>query len=209
MAQDRTFYTEQIPQSSSPIAADHIAKIQEKELAAESVLEGGIKSARLQLIKYLEVSKDVYITQSQRYFETEREINSTISSLHDRREDLLPNAIYVLTGGILGSVVTRRSNILLRLVSPLVFGVVSFKYFMPLTFERTFTFASDIEKSKLPNVYQTQTDMINKADDLVKQTSELAEAQQKSVNSFFNSAKKFIGDWSGLKVDQIVTEKKK
>lgn len=209
MAQERTFYTSATAQANPPVDTEHLPKIVEKENAAESVLEGGIKSARLQLIKYLEASKDAYITHSQRYFETEREINSTISSLHDRREELFPNAIYILTGGILGSIITRRSNILFRLVSPIALGAISFKYFMPLTFERTFNFASDVEKNNLPSVYQKQTELINKADELVKQTNELAETQQKSVNSFFESTKKFIGDWTGLKVDQSVTEKKK
>lgn len=209
MAPERTFYTSPVGPRDVAGDGEHVPKLVQQETAAESVLEGGIKAARLELIKYLEASKEVYITQSQKYFEAEREINSTLSSLHDRREALLPNGLYVLTGGILGSIVTRRSNIVARLVSPLVFGLASFKYFMPLTFERTFNFASEVEKSKLPSVYETQTALINKADDLVKHTSELAESQQKSASSFFESAKTFIGDWTGLNVDQSVTEKKK
>lgn len=204
----RTFYTPEKPQADTQ-AEPQLPKIQSVEQGVESALQSSIHAARTQLQVYLDKSKEAYITQSQKYFEAEREVNKTIANLHDRREDLLPNAIYIITGSLLGSIVTRRSNVFLKVAAPVAFGVASFKYFMPLTFDRTFSFASDIQKEQLPTVYQKQNELINKADELVKQTTELAESQQNSVHSFLNSTKRTIAEWTGLNIDQVVTEKKK
>lgn len=178
------------------------------ELTVESFLEDKIKLGREQLFKYLELSKKVYIDQSDKYFKAEREVSSTVSSLHDKREEYFPNALYVLTGGLFGSVLARNRNILLRIASPLACGLVSLKFFFPLTFANIFGYLDNAQKENLPDIYNKQTQLINQAEDLVKKTADTAESSSKEVSTFFSKAKKSFGDFTGLNVDQTITSKK-
>ena len=207
----RTFYNDDtdINAAVGKPTEPQVPKLLQEEQSVESFLESKIKVAREELYKYLELSKNVYIDKSEQYFDTEREIFSTVSSLHDRREEFFPNALYVLTGGLFGSVLARKRNILLRFISPVVCGLVSFKIFFPKTFGNVFGYLDAAEKKNLPDVYSTQTELINKAEELVKQTSQTAESSSKEVSSFFDRARKTIGEYTGLNVDQVVSEKRK
>lgn len=207
----RSFYgsdTQITPAPGTP-TEPQLPKFVQEEMTAESFLESKIKIAREELFKYLEMSKQVYIDKSEDYFKTEREVTSTVSSLHDKRELLFPNALYVLTGGLFGSVLARKRNILFKFLFPAACGVISMKIFFPLTFENVFGFLDNAQKKNMPDVYAKQTELINKAEDMVKKTSESADMGSKEISGFFQNAKKSFGDYTGLNVDQTVSEKKK
>lgn len=186
-----------------------LPKLVKDELSAESFLESKIRIAREELLKYLEASKKTYIDKSNEYFHTEREVLSTVSSLHDKREQLFPDALYVLTGGLLGSVFARKRNLLVRILAPFACGLISFRIFFPSTSKNVFGFVDNVEKTNFSSVYEKQTELINKTEDLIKKATELPEDGSKEVTSLFEKAKKLIGDYTGLNVDQSITEKKK
>lgn len=207
----RSFYNEetQVAAAVGTPSEPQVPKLVQEELTAESFLESKLKVAREELLKYFDLSKQIYIEKSEIYFDTERKVTSTLSSLHNKREELFPNALYVLTGGLFGSVLARKRNIFLKLVSPLACGLLSFKLFFPYTFGNVFGYLDKAERDNLPDVYTTQTDLINKAEDLVKKTSESSEAGVKEISSFFEKTKSTIAEYTGLNVDQIISEKKK
>lgn len=69
-------------------------------------------------------------------FDLERSFTETVASLAPSRasgERLLPGAVYVLVAAMAGSIVTRRSNILLRATVPLAFGVTVGWTLLPVT----------------------------------------------------------------------------
>lgn len=207
----RTFYSDKQEEVAVATATPEpqVPKLVQEEISVESFFASKIRAAREELFKYLELSKNVYIEKSENYYATEREVLSTVSSLHDRREELFPNALYVITGGLFGSVLTRKRNILLRLVSPLVCGVISFRIFFPKTYNNLFGFLDSAEKKNLPEVYSKQTELINKVEELVKKTAESTDQSSREVSSALEKVKKTVGEYTGLNVDQVVTEKKK
>jgi organizing structure protein 2 len=165
--------------------------------------------AREELFKYLETSKKVYIEKSDQYFQTEREVFSTVSSLHDKRENLFPDALYVITGGLFGSIIARKRNILVKVIAPLVCGLISFRIIFPQTSTNVFGFLDDAEKQNLPDVYTKQTELINQAEAFVKKTSETADESSKGFSDYLDKAKKTLGEYTGLNVDQSISNKKK
>lgn len=207
----RSFYTrdtEVTPATGTP-TEPQVPKLVQDEQCVESLLESKLKIAREELFKYLDLSKQIYIDKSKEYYDVEREVLSTASSLHDRREEFFPNALYVLTGALFGSVLTRRRNILLKLITPVACGLISFKLFFPITYDNVFGYLDNAEKEKLPDFYSKQTELINQAEDLVKKTAETTDNGSKEISSWFETAKKTIGEYTGLNVDQTVSEKKK
>lgn len=71
-----------------------------------------------------------------RAFNLEQSFTNTVASLAPARETgekLMPGAVYVLVAAMAGSIVTRRSNILLRATAPLAFGVTAGWTLIPVT----------------------------------------------------------------------------
>ncbi|CEJ94998.1 hypothetical protein VHEMI10502 [[Torrubiella] hemipterigena] len=69
-------------------------------------------------------------------FNLEQSFTSTLASLAPARESgekLMPGAIYVLVAAMAGSIITRRSNILLRATAPLALGVGAGWTVLPVT----------------------------------------------------------------------------
>lgn len=207
----RSFYNEesQIQPAPGTPTEPKVPKLIQDELTVESFLESKISVAREQLFKYLELSKQVYIDKSEGYFQSEREVFSTVCSLHDKREQLFPDTLYVIAGGLFGSVFARKKNFVVKAIAPIVCGLISFRIFFPNTYSNVFGFLDKAEKEKLPDVYTRQTEFINKAEELVKKSAETADESSKQISGFFDNLKKTVGEYTGLNVDQTITSKKK
>lgn len=66
----------------------------------------------------------------------EHSFTSTLYSLKPPRETgerIMPNSLYVFVSAMAGSIVTRRSNILLRATVPFAAGLGAANYLLPLT----------------------------------------------------------------------------
>ncbi|KAG7705967.1 hypothetical protein KL950_003543 [Ogataea haglerorum] len=171
-------------------------------------LEENIKRARLQLIQYLGLAKDKYIQQSEQYYKVERQVTDTLSSLHDKREELFPNSLYVLTGFLTGVVFTRRSNILVRSTVPLLCGVAAFRFFLPSTFSNVICWFDNYERKHQPELWSSQKDLFNKASKMIDQADKLATETVSVMGKYLDETKRMVGTYAGLNVEQKVTEKK-
>ncbi|ERS95573.1 hypothetical protein HMPREF1624_08089 [Sporothrix schenckii ATCC 58251] len=99
-------------------------------------LAGQIGRARLFLYRQACKAEDGVNRTADQLFGLERSLTETLASLAPSRESgerLLPGAVYVLVAGMAGSIVTRRSNILLRATVPLAFGVGAGWALLPVT----------------------------------------------------------------------------
>ena len=95
-----------------------------------------IGKARLALYKAATAAEDKVNETMDRAFHLEQSFTQTIASLAPPRESgekIMPGAIYVLVAAMAGSIVTRRSNILLRATVPVAFGVGAGWTVLPVT----------------------------------------------------------------------------
>ncbi|CAI5757887.1 unnamed protein product [Candida verbasci] len=138
----------------------------------------------------------------------ERKITDTLSSLHYRQEDLLPNSLYVLIGVLTGSIIARtRGTILSRLILPPLGGLVTFKYFLPHTFDNTMSFLYKLENENLPEFTKTQNLAIEKGLGFVNSIEKNVEEGGKSLEIQGEYLKTKIGEITGLNLDEEVSKK--
>lgn len=99
-------------------------------------LAGQIRRARLFLYHQARAAEDGVNQAADRVFGLERSFTETLASLAPSRESgerLMPGSVYVLVAAMAGSIVTRRSNILLRATVPLAFGIGAGWSLLPVT----------------------------------------------------------------------------
>lgn len=95
-----------------------------------------IGRARLFLYRHALRAEDAVNRTMDRAFDLEQSFTNTIASLAPPRESgekLMPGAIYVLVAAMAGSIVTRRSNILLRATAPVALGIGAGWTVLPIT----------------------------------------------------------------------------
>lgn len=141
------------------------------------------------------------------YYDTEREITSTVGGLHEKTEDLLPNSIYVLIAGLSGNIFARQRGVFAKLTFPLVFGFASFKYFLPQTFSNTMNYVWNLEKKSLPELADKQEKMVSLAGNIAQKIGETTDSSKKAIESSVSSLRKSIANATGLTLDEEVTKK--
>jgi len=95
-----------------------------------------VRRARLFLYRQACAAEDGVNRAMDRAFHLEKSFTDTLASLAPPAasgERLMPGAIYVLVAAMAGSIVTRRSNILLRATVPAAFGVGAGWVVLPIT----------------------------------------------------------------------------
>ena len=127
--------------------------------------------------------------------------------LHDKKEDLFPNSIYIAIAALSGTVFARQRGILAKATFPVVFGLVGFRYFLPETFSRSAGFAWKLEKENLPQVASQHAAAITKTQELAQSLEQTAVAGQESAYSGVETLKNTIAKWSGLNLDEEVSKK--
>ncbi|KAJ9142214.1 MICOS complex subunit [Pleurostoma richardsiae] len=118
--------TEQTPRPHGPTPTDRLA--------------AQIRVARLYLYRQASAAEDAVNAAMDRAFHLERSFTDTLASLAPPRESgerLMPGLIYVLVAAMAGSIVTRRSNILLRATVPAAFGMGAGWAVIPVTMRNT------------------------------------------------------------------------
>ncbi|EDK43557.1 hypothetical protein PVL30_001712 [Lodderomyces elongisporus] len=140
--------------------------------------------------------------------DTERYVASTVSDLHYKREDLLPNGIYVVIAILSGTIAARPRGILAKVAFPTIFGLAAFKYFLPKTFENTREFAWSLEQKNLPEVARQQENAYHSAVGLAKAIEEGTEHSVKRVEEGAATVRRSIAGITGLNLDEEVSKKK-
>ncbi|KAB8343009.1 hypothetical protein FH972_022603 [Carpinus fangiana] len=99
-------------------------------------LEKYVRAARLQLYEVASKGEDSLNNFMTQALNLETSVAQTVANLApapESREKLMPGVIYVLVASMAGSILTRRSNILLRATVPLAFGVGAGYTVIPVT----------------------------------------------------------------------------
>lgn len=99
-------------------------------------LAAHIREARLFLYRHATNAEDAVNRTMDRAFGLEKSFTDTVASLAppaESGEKLMPGSVYVLVAAMAGSIVTRRSNILLRATVPAAFGVAMGWTVLPVT----------------------------------------------------------------------------
>ncbi|KUI62503.1 MICOS subunit MIC26 [Cytospora mali] len=95
-----------------------------------------VREVRLFLYRHACNAEDAVNRTMDRAFNLEKSFTDTIASLAppaESGEKLMPGMVYVLVAAMAGSIVTRRSNILLRATVPAAFGVGMASTVLPFT----------------------------------------------------------------------------
>ena len=156
-----------------------------------------IGKARVWLYKYATKAEDAVNKAADDAFHLERSLTDTIASLAPPRssgEKLMPGLVYVLVAGMAGSIITRRSNILLRATVPLAVGVGAGWTVIPVTMGNVSNLIWTYEK-KFPAVANAH---LQTRDRLVHawQTAKAHTAGTKAVmEDKVGSARNSIEDW--------------
>jgi organizing structure protein 2 len=137
----------------------------------------------------------------------EHQISSTLSALHAKNEDLLPNGIYVIVAALLGNIAARQRNVLAKLTFPVVLGLASFRYFLPQTFARTAGFVWQLEEQKVPHLADTQALAVAKTHELVDLIGRTTSEGQAQLELSVQSLKASIAAITGLNLDEEVSKK--
>ncbi|KAI3406417.1 hypothetical protein KGF56_000898 [Candida oxycetoniae] len=143
-----------------------------------------------------------------KFNETERYVTNTVSSLHYRKEDILPNGIYVIIAILSGTIAARPRGLISRITFPTVAGLVAFKYFLPVTFDNTREFVWLVEQRSVPQVAQQQENAYHSAIGLAKSIEEGANHGVERIERGAHSLKQSIAEITGLNIDEEVSKKK-
>ncbi|CAH2353237.1 MICOS subunit Mic26p [[Candida] railenensis] len=170
-------------------------------------LESFFRSTRESLTSLYTQSLHYLDNGYEKYHKTEEQLTSTVSDLHAKHEDLLPNGIYVIIAALSGNILARQRNIVAKVTFPIFFGLVGFKYFLPETFGRTSNFAWKLEQKNLPQLAEGQTIAVNKSKALVESLENTAVDGQLKLDNGVKSLRKSIADITGLNLDEEVSKK--
>lgn len=108
-----------------------------------------VRGARLFLYRHACAAEDAVNRTMARAFRLEKSFTDTVASLAppvESGEKLMPGLVYVLVAAMAGSIVTRRSNILLRAAVPAGFGVAMGWTVLPVTMTNVGDLAWQYEK---------------------------------------------------------------
>lgn len=172
-----------------------------------SALESALRSVRESLYGAYTSTQEYLNDGKAKIYEAERKVTGTVSSLHNKREDLLPNAIYIVIGGLSGTILARRRGILARAFLPVAFGLASFKYFLPETFANTTGFAWKVEQRTVPELANSQVRAMEKAGDFVNLVEQSAKSGQEKVHAGVETLRRQISVVTGLNIDEEVSKK--
>lgn len=132
-----------------------------------------------------------------RYIQDERGVVNTVASLKDENEEVLPGTIYVVVAGLTGCIISRRRNILLRGITPLIFATGAFAYLLPKTFDNTRLLAWKLEKEQVPEIADKQLEAQKQIVDLQRQAQGIYDDGEKEVEKGWRSIRQYLKDWTG------------
>ncbi|KAK8864482.1 hypothetical protein IAR55_001732 [Kwoniella newhampshirensis] len=85
-----------------------------------------------------------------RWITFERRVEREVKSILPPDEPLNPGLIYILISGLSGSVLSRTRSLPIRFLSPPLFTLLAFPYFLPKTSHNIRQYLSDVEDKRFP-----------------------------------------------------------
>lgn len=170
-------------------------------------LENGFASVRKSLYGAYSAGQEYLNEGKEKVYKAERQVTGTVSALHNKSEDLLPNSIYIVIAGLSGNILARQRGIVARTLLPVALGLASFKYFLPQTFSNTAGFAWKVEQRTVPELAQGQVAVLAKAENLVESFEKTAKSGQDKVQSGVEAVRRKVSVLTGLNLDEEVSKK--
>ncbi|ANB10919.1 Mic26p [Sugiyamaella lignohabitans] len=168
-------------------------------IKSSKFLEENIEVARKWVYEQSQTVQAKVDDSFQTYLQAERSVTSTVSNLKDENEDILPGGIYILIGALSGSIFARRRGFVLRTVTPVIFGLGAFSYFLPKTFNNTRALVWSFEQ-KSPAIADTHIQIQNQVESLAESAKSAAEQSQSSLESGVHSVRQFVAESTGLQI---------
>lgn len=140
-------------------------------------------------------------------FEKERQISDTVKSLQDPSEDLEINSIYVVSAVVMGQIMARPSNLLVRMFLPLGLGMGTFKFLMPHTFSKAADFFWQAEKKALPGLASTQHTAVEQAEKFARTLEQTVVKGQTKYHDGVKNLRSKVGEFAGFSLSEDVTDK--
>ncbi|CAG8740881.1 6165_t:CDS:2 [Cetraspora pellucida] len=153
-------------------------------------LEEGIRHTRLQISQTISDLKQHTQNVTDQWIGVEQNTEKAIKEVISPNERLMPEVLYVIVAGLAGSIAARnfvrKSNILVRITSPVLFTVVSSYYFLPQTSRNIMAKICEYEKRspELMKIHNSVSDAANntkqKINSLINFKSNRTEDRKKS-----------------------------
>lgn len=173
----RSFYSDDEDLKYSPIletSNPHIKTVdhpKEKEIVSEfvdghkidssSYLNKSFNSIRNKIIYQLDLTTAEFRNLKSAAKNEINNLTENITSVYDPKDEFLPNFIYALTTTLFGSILVNRKSLPVRFFTPLLFGLASFKFFLPLTFSNTANAIRNYESKEYPELLDQQRSFKN------------------------------------------------
>lgn len=167
-------------------------------VAAPPALQSTFKSARESLYSVYSSTINYVNKGYTKYYQTEQKVTNTASELHDKSEDLMPNAVYVLIAGLSGNIMARQRGVIAKAIFPVILGVGSFRYFLPNTFASTMSFVWRLEQQKLPEIAKQQEQLVTKLSEIVGQLEKSSEVGREKVSGGVEKVKAVVSRYTGM-----------
>lgn len=172
-----------------------------------STLESYFRSIRESAVQGINLVQHYMNQGYTKYNETERQVTDTMTELHYKSEDLLPNTLYILIATMSGNIMARQRGLIAKTTFPVVLGLASFRYFLPQTFNNVTGFVWNLEKRTLPDLAEQQQLALAKADNFIQNVEKSSQRNQKRLEDGTNSLRKSIAQVTGLNLDEEVSKK--
>ncbi|GMM32926.1 Mic26 protein [Saccharomycopsis crataegensis] len=209
----RNFYEDDdnvtpIPGTIVPASASEIESLGPNKLVdgisvrSPDYLEGFFNKARKSTVDVLKSAESGAEGVTKDYYDLEHHVTGTVAKLHDRREDLLPGGLYIVTGILTGSIIARRRGPVARVLLPAVVGLAVFRWTLPITFANTTGFVYHLEQQNVPAVANAQDSIVSGVERSIEAVESTTSSTIKSVDSAIECTKNYIASITGLNIGQ-------
>ncbi|ODQ67705.1 hypothetical protein NADFUDRAFT_48380 [Nadsonia fulvescens var. elongata DSM 6958] len=162
-------------------------------------LESYIKSAREWTVKRFTSAEDKVDSTFEKYLSTEKKVTKTILDLKDPKEETLAGGVYVLVSTLSGSILARNRSFPIRFLTPLIFGIGAFRFFLPGTYANTGKLIWRYEQ-EYPEIVQAHTTTKESIEKLVNNVEKSSEQVNEALENGVRQTRRFVAKSTGLKI---------
>ena len=108
------------------------------------------------------------------------------------KEPVLPAGIFVLTSALTGSILVNRRMLPIRFFTPIVFGGVAYKYFMPHSYIATADKITAYEQLHFPELYEKHIELTNKVQSERKNINGQTEEAKAQLQNSIHNMREFL-----------------
>ncbi|KAH3672424.1 hypothetical protein WICMUC_004260 [Wickerhamomyces mucosus] len=126
------------------------------QINSNNYLETQLNSYRSSIISKLNYIDAEYKNLKSASKNEFKSLTDNITSVYDPKDQFLPNFIYALTTTLSGSILVSKKSLPIRFLTPILFSIGSFKFFLPNTFNNSIQSIKNWENEELPQLLKFQ-----------------------------------------------------